>query len=91
MWYSTSSGSIELQITRQQAHIGHHQGACDDDVADLAKVPAVKRQLAKIDPELLREELREYGAWDTEELADHAQNLQRILWIACGDICDRHV
>lgn len=24
--------------------------------------------------------------WDEIELAYHAQNLQRLLWIACGDI-----
>jgi large repetitive protein len=32
--------------------------------------------------------LDEYGAWDDKELRDHAQNLQRILWLACGDIVD---
>lgn len=41
-------------------------------------------------PEDLKRKLREYGAWDDEELADHAQNLQRILWIAAGDITERN-
>jgi hypothetical protein len=48
----------------------------------------IRRQLERIDPEVLRKELREYGAWDDEDLADHAQNLQRILWIAAGDIVE---
>jgi hypothetical protein len=86
MWFSTGSGRIELQLTMKQAEIGSHQGQCDDDVAYLAKFPSVARQLKKIDPALLRAELKEYGAWDEQELSDHDQNLQRILWLACGDI-----
>ncbi len=36
-------------------------------------------------PELLRECLREYGAWDSEELADDAQNWGRAIWVsACN-------
>jgi len=36
----------------------------------------------------LAAELREYGAWSAEELEDDAQNWQRILWIAAGNIRD---
>ena len=85
MWYSTSSGRIELQLTKDQAMTGSHQGACDDGVAYLRTVPAIRHQLAKVDPETLRDELREYGAWEDEELADHDENLSRLLWLACGD------
>jgi hypothetical protein len=46
--------------------------------------------LERIDAEALRKELREYGAWDDQELTDHEQNLQRILWIAAGDIVENH-
>ena len=88
MWYSTSSGRIELKITKAQAHDGSHQGQCDADVKYLSEVPAIARQLAKIPVELLASELKEYGAWDAEELADHDQNLQRLLWLACGDIVE---
>jgi hypothetical protein len=35
---------------------------CDDDVAELRRVPAIRRQLDKLDAELPRDELREYGA-----------------------------
>ena len=88
MWFSTGSGKIELQMTLEQARSASHQGQCDNDVRDLSKVPAIARQLAKIDPAILRDELREYGAWDENELADHDQNLQRLLWLAAGDIVD---
>jgi hypothetical protein len=88
MWFSTSSGCIELQLTKEQAGIGYHQGQCDADIAYLRREPRIKRQLAKIDPALLRNELREWGAWDDDELSDHDANLDRILWLACGDIID---
>ena len=70
MWFSTGSGNIELKITKRQAEQGSHQGACDADIAALRTVPAIRRQLAKIDPATLAELLREYGAWDATELAD---------------------
>lgn len=88
MYYNTSSGRIELNITMRDARIGSHAGACDADVKWLSEQPKIARQLRKIDPALLSAELKEYGAWDSDELADHAQNLQRLLWIACGDIVD---
>lgn len=88
MYFSTGSGRIELNITRREAESGSHMGQCDADVLALSKLPKIARQLRKIDPALLVAELREYGAWDDEELADHAQNLQRLLWIACGDIVE---
>jgi len=89
MWFSTSSGRIELQITKTQARNGHHSGPCDNDVAALSNDPKIKKQLKRIDPDTLKAELSEYGAWDDVELEDHAQNLQRLLWLACGDITDR--
>jgi len=89
LWFTSSSGRIELQMTMEQAESASHSGECDDDVAELAKVPAIAEQLAKIDPALLSAELKEYGAWDDEERADHDQNLQRILWLAADDITEQ--
>jgi hypothetical protein len=88
MWFSSSCGRIELQITLAQAQAATHPGPCDMDVLALSNDRKIARQLAKIDPSDLARELGEYGAWDETELADHAQNLQRILWIACGYIVE---
>jgi hypothetical protein len=88
MWFSTSSGKIEIQMTLVQAKAASHQGQCDSDVRELSRVPAIARQLRKIDASLLTAELEEYGAWDSDELEDREQNLQRILWLAAGDIVD---
>jgi hypothetical protein len=89
MWFLSSSGRIELQITKEQAFSGHHQGDCSEDIEALRKVPAIKRQLEAIDQAELSKELREYGAWDADQLEDHDENLSRILWLACGDITER--
>ena len=89
MWYTSGSGRIELQITRDTADNCNHPGPCDQDVAEAMQIPAIRRQLQRIDAKVLREDLSEYGCWNEEELADHKQNLARILWIACGDIMER--
>ena len=89
MYWTCGSGRINLQITRAQAESCSHSGHCDADVLALSQAPAIARQLRKIDARTLAAELKEYGAWDAEELANHNQNLQRVLWIAAGDISDR--
>lgn len=88
MYWSTGSGRIELKLTKKQAANCSHSGPCDNDVMQLSNEPSIKRQLGKIPADLLASELSEYGAWDEIELQDHAQNLQRLLWIAAGDIAD---
>lgn len=86
--FNTSSGKITLKLTLDQAMKGNHMGECDADIAELAKVPSIRDQLKKIDPEVLKSELKETGGWDAEELEDHTDNLNRILWIACADIVE---
>lgn len=88
MYWTTGSGQIELNITKKDAALCSHQGQCDDDVLRVSQLPYIKKQLDNIPSALLASELKEYGAWDENELSDHSQNLQRILWIAAGDISD---
>lgn len=80
------NGGLELALHVDDAHQGSHQGACDDDIAALAQKPYIAAQLAEMDADRVRDELREYGAWDDEELSDEAQNLHRLLWVSCGNI-----
>ena len=91
MWWSESLGRIELQMTLAQAQTCFHPGQCDADVLALSREPKIARQLQKLDPKLVAECLKEYGAWDEEELADHQQNLQRLLWVAACDIAEENV
>lgn len=91
MWWSSSSGRIEIKITKEQARTGSHQGRCDEDISYLRMVPAIRRQLDKLNPDIVSKELKEYGAWDEEQRKDHDENLNRLLWIACGDIVEGNI
>lgn len=66
-----------------------HSGDCEDDCRRCMELPEVKSELEKIDPDRLKKELKEYGAWDDSELSNHNDNLMRILWIAAGNIQDQ--
>lgn len=86
MYWSTSSGRIELNITKSVAAQCSHQGQCDNDVIRCLNLPSVKKQFDKLSNDLIASELKEYGAWDDDELQDIEGNKQRLLWIAAGDI-----
>jgi hypothetical protein len=62
-----------------------HSRACDDDVEHWAK--EIERP-GEITPELLALELKEYGAWNAEELSDDDANWHRIVWLAAGNLKD---
>ena len=88
MYWCDSYGKIELNITKAQAEKCSHAGDCEADVIALRQVPAIRRQLAKIKQCTLADCLKEYGAWDDDELSNHDYNLSRLLWIACCDISE---
>jgi len=77
-----------IDLTQEDAETGSHSGSCDDDIAWLRTQTRVQEELDRIPADDLRAELKEYGAWSEEELADHENNLDRILWLACGNILD---
>lgn len=64
-----------------------HQGDCDSYVSSWA--PRVPRP-SDLDAFTLAAELREYGCWDKDELADDSENWKRIIWIAAGNIKDEN-
>lgn len=78
---------FEISMTKKDAAVMSHQGDCDADVS--AALPRFRRQLERIGADKIRDELREYGAWDEKELADDTENMERILWLAAGDIRER--
>ena len=61
-----------------------HSGSCDADVEYWQS----RINLSHIPDEALRAELKEYGAWDSEELKDREANERRIIWIAASNIQD---
>jgi hypothetical protein len=79
---------FSISMTKEQALDMSHSGDCTADIKyELSKF---KRQFAKIDPESIRKELQEYGAWNDDELKDNEENQERILWIFAGNIKDEH-
>ena len=89
MWAYIYDG-MELNITKKEAQQGYHSGQCDADINALKNVPRIKRQLNKLDPVKLAAALKEYGAWDDNELQDFETNKERILWLTCAEIIDNH-
>lgn len=87
-YWTSSSGRLYLRLTEEQVSTGHHSGDCQADVEAIAQDESLAPQLTQWSPDDLRLELREYGAWSDEELADPKMNLTRMLWIACGDCAD---
>jgi hypothetical protein len=82
------SGRIELGIPVKDALAIARPGNADAAVLALSRRPMMRRQLFCVEPSLLRAEPREYGAWTDTELRDHAQNQQRLLWIAACDVAE---
>ena len=79
---------FELRITMDDAESCSQQGENIENVQALVRVPYIARQLAKLDPEKVRAEMAEVGAWDDEELADHDDNCEHLVWIACNNIVE---
>ncbi len=64
-----------------------HQGACDEDVKHWSR--KIERP-DSLTAELLASELKEYGAWNSDELADDSANWERIIWSACCNLKDEN-
>lgn len=84
-WWSESMGRFELQIPGEAILDIFQPGANDEAVAYWA--PEIERP-AKATPEALRASLKEYGAWEPDELADDAANWERVVWTAACDLGD---
>jgi len=85
--YYTDSMEV-LEMTIEQARSGSHQGKCDEDVEELISNPGIQKQLDEIGADEIRDDLREMGAWDEEELANDVENRLRFVWIAAGHIAE---
>lgn len=77
---------FQIDLTKEDIDLCHHSGACDDDVYSVSQREYVVEQLDRIDKEALRAELKEYGEWNSVELADDAENRRRVVWLAAADV-----
>lgn len=69
-----------ITMSEEQARAVSHEGRCDADVEEVAI--ELSDQLDTIQPDAIRAELRECGAWSRDDLADDAYNRLRIVWVA---------
>lgn len=88
-WATTSIGHCELELTRAQFESCSRPG-CDASADVEALLPDITDQTAKWSESELRAELSEYGAWDDDALADHTQNIQRMVWILACDLAEEY-
>lgn len=87
-YFNYSNYGNDLSLIRRDAEHCSQSGDCEPFVREVMVKPYVKKQLTQINPDSLRRELHEYGAWDEEELQNHEMNLLRWLWISAGNITD---
>lgn len=87
-YWTCGSGRLNLELTLDEAESCNHSDDCEADVLDLMREPHIAAQLSKLPPAHVAAELREYGAWEPEELADHDANCKRLLWLACCDVSE---
>lgn len=90
--YWASFNRFELRLPGQCVIDCSHGGDCGADVEAWA---GRIRELIAADgsrnaptPELIRDELEEYDAWDAEQLADDQANFERLVWLAACSIGD---
>jgi hypothetical protein len=84
-WQSSLYG-FSLTMTRKQAQSASGAGDQTESVTTLCREPTIAAQLDRLDPEAIRKELRESGAWDAAELADDSANRARLIWIVACDL-----
>ena len=77
-----------LNITKAVANECSRSGNNEYSVNYYMNLPKYKKQLLKLDKEQVRKELNDLGAWEDDELENHEDNLQRLFWLACGNISD---
>jgi hypothetical protein len=77
-----------LNITKKVALECSRSGDNEYSVNYYMNQSKYKKQLDKLNPIQVRQELNDLGAWDDDELSNHADNLQRLFWVSCGNIVD---
>lgn len=76
----------EIALRREDVLACAHQGRCDDDVAATVSLPYVAKQLDAMSAADIALELKEYGAWNEDELSDEDANRERFLWTVAFNI-----
>lgn len=81
---------FEIEIPEYMIDGTPQSGNCDNAIAEWLEESFIQNQLISIGNEKISSELKEYGAWDDEELKDFEENKMRIMWIAIGNIWEEN-
>lgn len=83
-----SGNYVELRINLRDAEKIRGPGDLENAVRDIMEKPYLAKQLARLNPKKVREELQRYGAWSRKELDDPEMNLVRLIWILASNILE---
>lgn len=79
---------VEIEMTYEQALSCSHSGDCFDDVLLAMEDENILKQLNNYTDEQIRNALKEYGAWDDNDLSDIRMNKIRVIWLGANDIVE---
>lgn len=74
-------GNFEIRLPGQAVADIARPGPCDEAVSYWSG-RITNEWPDRATPDAIRDELRGYGAWDSDELADDAENWRRLIWLA---------
>lgn len=89
--YAVWGNCKELKLRQSDLDSIPRHGPADEAIDVLVKEPHIAEQLDAYDADDIRKELKEYGAWDDEELQDDEQNRKRLLWVLIGNLQEEQV
>jgi hypothetical protein len=86
--YNCTNYGNDIRLTLKDAKLCSQSGDCGPYIDELLTKPYVKKQVATLNPLQLAKELKDYGAWSSEELKNHEENVRRWLWLSAGNITE---
>lgn len=87
--WNTGNYGNELGITMEDVKACSKAGQNNYPAVLVAlEKPYLAVQVARLDKDKLRLEMKEYGAWDSDELDDHDENITRWVWCCCCEISE---
>lgn len=85
-WIGGDNGDLELELTEEQFMSIPRGQDCSPEVKIIRQDPKVEEQLKRMSVESVKTYLFHFCCWEDDELNDHEENLDRLVWLACEDI-----
>lgn len=82
-WFTVTSEDLPEDLLQDLLNCGASGDASE------AVDYVISTYIVEGDPKDCAAFLKSYGAWDAEELSDHAENLRRLVWLTGCDLRER--